>query len=895
MPQQPTQSEAISRFLNAKTHSDLAQLYHRNMEVQVNVLQGNGERIKTEYLGRQFSAWTDGSQTWKDFRIPYKANTEPEYTDKSMSFDLVEHVEGIGLSGWDWVNRVSKWVAFDFDAIAGHSEQHDKKLTSEQLREVEKVVWDIPWITIRRSTSGKGLHLYVFLNDIPTKNHSEHAALARSILGLMNAITGYDFTNKVDVCGHIMWVWHRKMLNTDGLKLIKSGITLTDIPSNWRDHIPVVSGKRKRPVPEFVEKDETTFEELAGQRPKTEIDETHKSLFTYLAEIKACWWWDADHHMLVTHTYSLKRAFTALNMVGIFDTLATGKEEGQDHNCFCFPLRKGGWVVRRYSRGVGEAKTWVQDANGWTTCYLNRIPDLLTAARTYDGVEDVKGNFVFKHAKAAVDAAKLVGIPIFIPDALSFREAKLKEHKDGRLIVEVKAEAGDAAMPNWLLEGNTWRSIHNGRVTTRYETEIGNFDEYVRHLTTVNNEDCGWSLKVERGWRREPLIHVKTYLASMGMSPREVTNVLGSCVGRCWTLVNKPFQSEYPGDRQWNCSGAKYAYPMSDDEELTHPTWDRILAHTGAGLDEAIKDDPWSKENGINTGADYLRCWLASMLQQPHEPLPYLFFYGPQMSGKSIFHEACDLLIVGGVIRGDVAVISDSGFNAELEGNVLVVIEETDLGGKSGKTSYNRIKDWVTSRKVLIHPKRQTPYTVVNTTHWVQCANDMSACPVFPGDSRITVCYVDRLAQEDLIPKKQIMQLLEKEAPHFLTRLLRLGLPSCVDRLNIPVIMTQEKMDAEQSNKSHLELFISEQCHHIPGSKVRFAEFFDRFRDWLDPSQASHWSKIRVGRELPKDKHPKGRGLDSQFYVCNLSFDPDVEEGVNLTVRDDKIIEGGRL
>src|SRR5690606_33656401 len=103
--------------------------------------------------------------------------------------------------------------------------------------------------------------------------------------------------------------------------------------------------------------------------------------------------------------------------------------------------------------------------------------------------------------------------------------------------------------------------------------------------------------------------------------------------------------------------------------------------------------------------------------------LPYLFLYGPQGSGKSIFHEALSLLVTKGIVRADAALISQSGFNGELVSAVLCVIEETDL--RQNKTiAYNRIKDWVTGKTINIHVKGGTPYSAANMTHWLQCANE---------------------------------------------------------------------------------------------------------------------------------------------------------------------------
>ncbi|MCH8860679.1 MAG: hypothetical protein IH843_06045 [Thaumarchaeota archaeon] len=249
-------TEAILKFLQVKTHKDLADLYSFEMECQVNVSQDGGDEIDGEFKGRKWHGWSDGVQQWKSFRIPYNANTEPTYEDRKMAFDLDAHAEGIGMTGWNWKQRISNWVAYDFDAITGHSDKHQSKLSNMEIHKVEEVASDIPWVTVRRSTSGKGLHLYVFVDDIETKNHNEHAALARSILGKMSSITGFDFSTKVDICGGNMWVWHRKMKGTEGLNVIKQGSILSDIPTNWKDHVRVVTGRRRRILPKFIEKDE---------------------------------------------------------------------------------------------------------------------------------------------------------------------------------------------------------------------------------------------------------------------------------------------------------------------------------------------------------------------------------------------------------------------------------------------------------------------------------------------------------------------------------------------------------------------------------------------------------------------------------------------------------------
>jgi len=891
----PTKTEAIKRFLIAYTFSDLASLYSFEMECQVNVSQDNGNRITGEYKGRNWHGYTDGLTTWKSFRIPYSANKDPIYNDTEISFELDKHVEAIGMTGWNWKEKKSCWVGYDFDSLI----EHKSGLSNEELELIKESLCKIPWVTIRKSTSGNGLHIYVFLDvDYEISTHTEHAALARSILGQMSALSGYDFQIKVDSCGEILWIWHRKMHGTDGLKLIKQGEKLTDIPPNWKDHIKVITGNRRKNLPQIVEDSGhiDLFDELTSQRTHIQLDEEHKKLIEYLRSSSCLWWWDSDNHLLVTHTTHLKDAYKALGMRGFFDTISTGKEKGQDHNCFCYPMRKGAWSIRRFTPGVQEHTSWSQDKSGWTYCYLNREPDLNTAAKAKGGLEDPSGGYIFREAEVALEAAKLLGIHTDIATPLRSRKTKIKEHKDGRVIIEIDHDAQDRAdeMPNWLPNKGKWQRIFNIQTTPPNESDSANYDDLLRHCITESEEDYGWVIKVNGQWCEEPLTHVKLAMKSIGYGDKEVTNILGSSIFKCWKLVNRPFLPEYPGEREWNKKAAQLKYkPSTNIENLFHPTWDSVLKHVGEGLNDALKLDSWAKSNGIIIGADYLRCWIHSLITEPMEPLPYLFLYSSQqMTGKSVFHEALSMLFTRGYKRADAALTNPSGFNGELEGAVLCAIEETDL--RRNKNAYSLIKDWVTAREILIHRKGETPYHMRNSTHWIQTANNHNFCPIFPGDTRITMLYVAPINPLDMIQKKKLLIMLEKEIPDFLASIMAIDSPSPGDRLNIPVINTEEKIAAQNSNMSVLEIFISEKCKLTPGKKIKISDFWDKYVEWLDPSEIHNWSKIRLGREMPLSVC-KGRDHSTgQWHFGNISWQGNDEKdlpGFKYILKDEYLEE----
>jgi hypothetical protein len=894
---QPTRTEAIQRFLQAKTHPELAELYTPEMEVQCNVARGNGKKADAVYKGRTMIAWTDGTETWKPFRIPHNAGTNPEYTDRPMSFNLEKHVEGIGMTGWNWVKRVSKYVGFDFDAIAGHSDRHTRKCTDEELSKIRELVSNIPWVELRRSTGGSGLHIYVKVNDIPTENHHEHAALARAILGMISGTVGFDFGAKLDAMGGNMWVWHRKMEGTDGLRLLKSATTKCEVPINWRDHIPVIRGDRRKTVPNQLDANmEDAFNALANKRSGVPLDDSHKALIKHLEESGACVVWDADRGMLTAHTFELALAAEKLQFRGIFKTLATGTERGTDINCFAYPMKGGAWNVRRFTKGVEEAPTWSQDSAGWTYCYLNSPLDVETAVRAAGGQEDASSYF-FKAAKDAQTAVTSLGASLTLPEWAEHRKASLQKTTDNKLIVQIERLKDETeTLQDWIPKGKNWRKVITLPPSEGYmDIDTNDADNLLRHIVTHDHIDAGWALAVEDNWVDEPAANIKLALKSLGRKTSEADQMMGNAILKPWTLVNRPFKDEYPGNRIWNRTCAQLRYKPTvdkDKDSLHHPHWDKIFAHLGKGLDDGVRQNSWCIEHGITTGADWLRCWVASLFQFPEQPLPYLFFFGEQNVGKSTLQEALEILITDkGVVRANNALTSEQAFNGELTSAVVCVVEELDLGGKNKKsTAYNRMKDWVVGRTIQLHVKHMTPYSVPNTTHWIQIANNVNYCPLFPGDTRITMIEVGEIDPANLVPKAQLFKSLELEAPDFLASMFALELPPTNDRMNIPVIETYQKRIAAESNNDPVEDFLAFGLQHVQGYLISVQDAYNLYTSWIKSMYPLETpvSNLAFSRH-PKILKIKGRKKTSQLnYLANVSEHPGSH-------RDPIVVKNGHL
>lgn len=852
-----TKTQAIKAFLTNNTLPELSAMYTHDMEVQVNVHKGpDGERCDRAFEGRKWIEWSNGFDTWKSFRIPYNADSDPEYEDHPLNFSLDKYADAIGMTGWNWRLRKSMWVAYDFDSIATHKAGIDPK----EMEAVKEAASAIPWVTTRYSTSGTGLHLYVDLDPISTANHTEHAAVGRTVLAKMSALTGFDFDNKVDICGGNMWIWARKMRGTKGLQIIKEAertLVLTD--DSWKEQLDVCMRKTRSRI--IKQRD---MAECVSNAPGVDLNDSHKEFMKWMEEhAEKNHWWDQDHRILVAHTADLKRAHDALDMVGIFETDTSGSS---DHNCFMYPLDDGSWSVRRFGQGCSEAACWQQDGNGWTQIDYNRLPTFDVACATYKGTETEKDGYVFFTLAGVHSMLKALGSDYKVPDVLEGRPISIKQKGAEKKIILSVEYTEDLSRVGWSKKtAKKWQKIVQVRLS-KATVGVDNYDHVIRKLITESGTSAGWVVKADGKWVAEKDANVARVLTTFGLKTTEAQQVMGTSVLKPHVLVNRPFEPEYLGGRLWNRSAPQLNFEPSREQKLEHPTWDSIFDHIGKSLTPFVRREPWCIENSIVTGGDYIRCWVASLLQYPHLPLPYLFIYGQmQNTGKSTFWESLKLLFDPGVVRAEYALKNQTGFNAELEGALLCIVEEEKLPAKA----IDKIKSWVTGQHLSIRRMYQEPYEVPNYTHWIQTANPVDACPVFDGDTRITMINVRQTPNND-IPRQTLQQLLKKEAPAVLGRLLRLELPEHQGRLRIPIITTDDKHAAQDVKGGEMDMFLRLQYRHEGGSKVLWKEFCSDFNKQL---MDTDWSERKIRDSLNLEKHPVAQDHDDgKIYICNLTL-----------------------
>lgn len=858
--------------------------------------------------------WTEDGEVFGPIRWPYDAATEPNFSDPPIRFQIGKRLKAIGSTWWDWKNKRSIGVGFDFDSISGHAE--GVGISDSKIALLDQIA--VPWIEVVRSTRGGGRHIYVWFdpkNAPETQNHGEHAAIARSLIPMIKDATGLDIETdvKVDVCGMVMWFYHVDAnKDNQGYASVKPAthcLTADHIPLNWRDNLDVVSGSRTKVrvqgwTPDGTQTQGDELDEMTQAYSRVELDETHLKILEALEGTGHSSYWVHDHHLWQGHTMGLKQVFDQFEedgrpLRGLFDTNSLDSDPGKP-NCFMRPKSNGAWDVYRFGEGVEECPLWDKQGK-WTHTAYNFPPTLrqvCMACGGYEGPNDKKG-FLFDNIEDFRAAIKMLGSSIPVPEKAKDRELSLTMN-NGRIIASIEKKRNDdkGDFPRWVKGTGVWeRWLADSTDTADQEIEEeklwSDLDNKVRALkTTGKNRSCqfdSWALcDHDEAWTTHPRENIKSYLANLGHQKPD--GILGGAIFKAWTIVNEPFGPEYPGGRQWNRYAPQFVYApveLGEGEEPHHPTWNRLLEHCGCDLNDYIPFLPWCEKWGIKTGGDYLLAWVACMVQNPYCKLPYLFMYGPQNSGKSSFHESLALLFTSGVEKADRALTSQQGYNGELAGAILAVVDEVDIT-KAGMEVYNKLKEWVTGLTISIHAKYKQVEDIHSTLHFVQMSNDRSSLPVFPGDTRITAMNVPYLEEE--IPRDTFRELLKKEAPHFMRTLLDYEVQAPDGRLALPIIETQGKIDAANSNVDDLGQFIDDHVFEIDGCAIKMADFVARFKAQLEPHLVNDYPERKI-KQVLMEKFLVGRGSGKlkQLIIGNVSFESETEPSTPFKK------EGGKL
>lgn len=876
--------EGVKSFLSARKAESpfLIERWTEELETQYTVHPGSQETEEGS------SIWTDGSEEWCNHRWPSQANSNPRYKDRKLRFDPRAHLNRVGSTWWNWVTRKSVAVAFDIDM----EDEHAPSTTTVTETELEGVVArlkQLPYVTLVRSTGGKGVHVYVFFDerDQPSAdNHNEHTMVALQVLQKMKDDSDYDYAQHMDVKGVVFWFWSdTSPEGHPGFSLIQEATK----PIGARDlagYEALKTPKRKKTVRGFDENGNEV--ESDGEYKIYDLDETHKSILKELEGLDYSFIWNSEFNMAHTHTCALKELYAARQgsdnpLRGQFDTISRGTDKAKP-NCYITPRPNGVFQVKRFGVGITEHDLW-HNQGGATWCYFNQETSPEHTFKAYCASQKSESSYMMEpeQLKTAMEA---LGHKFDHPLTGA---VEVKRRKDGTFIV-----LSTEKLPGWT-QTKTGSSMTLPIVSNpllRATTTLEEADKTVRHLITPQLEAYGWCINTNKGW----IIHNESAISLKLRQQfgKEADYVREALIMNPWELTCEPFKDEYVGDRKWNKNAPQLAIEPAT-ETGKHPHWDMIYNHIGQSLDTAVRATEWCQRWGLQSGADYLRCWMASLIRHPFEPLPYLFLYGPQDSGKSIFHESASILFTSGsVVSASGALTNSQGFNYEIANCVIGFIEEKDLSSVR-EGAYARMKEWVTGKTLTVTEKGKTPYTQPNILKMVQMANGPKACPMEDGDTRITALAIYALGSKK-IPKGLMERKLREEAPYFLRTILTTHLPDSHDRLRVPMLASKDKEDLEAMNQKPWESFAAENLEKCNGNLVKFTDFYEKYMSFCvqnNKQPESNKALLQLMRNR-SDKYVIGYGPGKSNYIANFalkSSDEPAKPGVPYRLNE----KNGRL
>jgi energy-coupling factor transporter ATP-binding protein EcfA2 len=864
--------EGIQKLIEASVADSpwLAPRWYPDLETQVMVFPGPSEVA---------GVYSDGAESWANTRWPNKAGTAPEYRDRKITYSPAKRVARVGSTWWDWVAKESVAIGFDIDVVdSGHADSTNQ-VDEFKLGQIVAQLSNLDYVTLVRSTGGKGVHGYVFFDkaDRPkTENHNEHTQVALAVLKKINDDIGLDLIGEkiVDVKGVILWFWaSTSPADHPGFGLIKEAsreLTNAEIPE-W--------DKVVAPTPSVIN-GKTEYQ-------KCELEEEHIRVLGLLEDLPYAYRWVPQHSMAQTHTAALKILHSKGGIKGIFETNSKGSDPGNP-NCYITPRKGGGFKVTRYGNGQQEHPSWkAHEGSTWT--FYNQDPDWMSVVENYSTTSDMGSATI--NAESLREVLALSGITNFnVPE----KQIKLLyDASTGKITASCQWSAEEPAPAGWTKNGKKITAILplGSNQELRTATYLEQIDEFFRFVVQPNLSPMGWYHKTGIGWIVYPSASNLCKVIIQTFGKQSMDEVFAIIQNNPWKLENEPFQPEELPNRRWNINAATFVCPPAE-KPGPHQHFDMILDHLGSGLDEAVRSASWSSAWGINSGADYLRFWIAAAVKYPFQPLPYLFFFGQQGCGKSIFFETLNMLFPNAVHNVASAMTNENGFNGEMKPAVFAYIDEKDLneGGKGAK-AYQRIKEWTLARELMIHQKGCTPYLQRNTLKFIQCSNSINSIRIDRDDSRIVAIDVPKL--NNPIPKSIMEKALREEAPNILRTLLTTEIPPAIDRTTIPHINTEAKLEIGEASMSEVQKFVTKNMKPCPGNLIPFNDFRDRLNKHLDTIRSPAMGPNAISSELRKmeDMLVVGKvGKNNVTHLGNVVFNDQTG-----TLGKKLILNNGRL
>ena len=319
-----------------------------------------------------------------------------------------------------------------------------------------------------------------------------------------------------------------------------------------------------------------------------------------------------------------------------------------------------------------------------------------------------------------------------------------------------------------------------------------------RLCQTLQGDRLGFAVKVDGKWLDKPNASVRNMLVADGYSKSDADKLMGDMESSPYSIDDRPFGKEYPGgDRLWNRNHDAYWSVKPKQGDLTNTQ--ALISHLGSGLDEVVQTSDGCKSMGINTGAEWLWCWLRCSVQRPEVRLPWLTLWS-QVQGYCGKSTLLDHL--KSVLTNNAYLLGESGksggdWSDHLQGKALMLMDESGWPG----ISQDGLNALISGTELVIAKRHQSKTAAKNYLSLMQATNNLSLCPASPGCTRTVVVEVPLLKTID----PTFSTKLAAERAAFAWSLLNGPLPArdqAADRLFLPPVMTEAKLRAISKDRT---------------------------------------------------------------------------------------------
>lgn len=249
---------------------------------------------------------------------------------------------------------------------------------------------------------------------------------------------------------------------------------------------------------------------------------------------------------------------------------------------------------------------------------------------------------------------------------------------------------------------------------------------------------------------------------------------------------------------------------------------------------------------------EYTLNWIAHMVSG-RKMETVLFIQSPPGTGKGTITEFIREKVLG---DKNVKISSDPNtvagtFNKQLEGYILLVLEEMPTGKNEWHTFSQRMKHLITGRKIEIHEKNKTPYSLDNNLSIIINTNNRNAIRLETGDRRYVYLdvSVERIGDTDYFDDLyEVMDLPGIGEAYYAYMLERAkNTPKFTER-KIPHTNAKQDQIVDSLHKVHKyikDIFLRNQR----GIEMPFSEFYQNYTNVNDDTS----SRQRI-RKLLEDE-----------------------------------------